>query len=187
MGPTPKECAKMSLSCACHNLRRASRVVTQLFDGYFDEVGLKATQFTALAALAWHKDKAPTVGELAETLVLEQSSLSRNLAVLEREGLIRLLPGEEDRRERMVVLTRSGRTALARGFPVWRKAQAAIAVAFAEGDLEGQLQSLRRLTEAAQQVRVPRSRSKVAVTIPTPPVGPVGKRRPSRMPLAEAR
>src|SRR4051794_19641458 len=107
-GPTPRECAQMSLSCACHNLRRASRVVTQLFDDHFEAVGLKATQFTALAALAWYDAKSPTVGELAETLVLEQSSLSRNLAVLERLGLIRLDPGLNDRRERLVILTRSG-------------------------------------------------------------------------------
>ena len=162
--PTPKECAKMSLSCACYNLRRASRVVTQLFDSYFEELGLKATQFTALAALAWHEGE-PTVGELADTLVLEQSSLSRNLAVLERQGVVRLVPGEDDRRERRVVLTRVGRAALARGFPMWRKAQAAIAAALAragEGELDNQMRSLRRLTRVAQQAR------------------PTARRRPSR-------
>jgi DNA-binding MarR family transcriptional regulator len=148
----------MSLSCACHNLRRASRVVTQVYDGFFDEVGLKATQFAVLAALAWYGDKTPTIGELAETLVLEQSSLSRNLAVLERLGLVRLDPGEEDRRERIVSLTRGGRSALARGYPVWRKAQATLASALAEGELDSQLRSLRRLTKSAQALRPPKSR-----------------------------
>jgi DNA-binding MarR family transcriptional regulator len=151
--PSPSECAKMSVSCACHNLRRASRVVTQLFDGYFDEVGLKATQFTVLAALAWSGEKSPTIGELAETLVLEQSSLSRNLAVLERDGLITLVPAKTDRRARFVVLTRPGRAALAKGYPVWKKAQAAIASAFENDDLEGQLRALRRLTKTAQELR----------------------------------
>jgi DNA-binding MarR family transcriptional regulator len=150
----------MSLTCACYNLRRASRVVTQLFDAYFDEVGLKATQFTALAALAWYEDKSPTVGELAETLVLEQSSLSRNLAVLERLGFVRLVPGEKDRRERIVSLTRGGRAALARGFPMWRKAQAAIATALDEEELDSQLRSLRRLTKVVQQVRPNKSRAR---------------------------
>lgn len=143
----------MSLTCACHNLRRASRVVTQLFDDHFDAVGLKATQFTALAALAWHEEQAPTVGELASTLVLEQSSLSRNLAVLERQRLIRLVPGEDDRRERRVVLTRTGRVALERGYPVWRKAQAALAEALGDEELETQLRALRELATKAQQIR----------------------------------
>lgn len=143
----------MSVSCACSNLRRASRAVTQLFDSYFDEVGLKATQFTVLAALNWSEDKPPTIGELADTLVLEQSSLSRNLAVLDRLGFIRLVPGEEDRRERIVNLTRTGRAALTRGFPIWRKAQSVIASALEDGELDNQLRAIRRLTKTAQQLR----------------------------------
>jgi DNA-binding MarR family transcriptional regulator len=150
----------MSLSCTCYNLRRASRAVTQLFDGYFDEVGLKATQFTILAALAWADDEPPTIGVLADTLVLEQSSLSRNLAVLERLGFIRLVPREEDRRERIVSLTRPGRAALAKGFPVWKKAQAAIASALENSELDSQLRSLRHLTKTAQQLRPSRSRAR---------------------------
>lgn len=151
--PTVSECAKMSLSCACYNLRRASRAVTQLFDAYFDEVGLKATQFTILAALAYSESKPPTIGVLAETLVLEQSSLSRNLAVLERLGFVRLAPGEHDRRERIVTLTRAGQRALARGFPIWRKAQSTIAAALEDDDFDAQLRSLRRLTKTAQTLR----------------------------------
>ena len=159
-GPSPSDCAKMSLSCACYNLRRASRAVTQLFDSYFDEVGLKATQFTVLAALAWADDELPTIGELADTLVLEQSSLSRNLAVLERAGFIRLVPGAEDRRERIVTLTRGGRAALARGFPIWKKAQAAIASALQNSELDSQLRSLRHLTRTAQELRPAKARAR---------------------------
>jgi DNA-binding MarR family transcriptional regulator len=155
--PNASDCAKMNLSCACFNLRRASRAVSQLFDSYFDEVGLKATQFTVLSALAHSDGKPPTICELAEALVLEQSSLSRNLGVLERLELIRLVPSQEDRRERLVVLTRPGRVALTRGFPIWRKAQAAIAAALEESELDHQLQSLRRLTKTAQELR-PRER-----------------------------
>ena len=151
--PSASDYAKMSMSCACTNLRRASRAVTQLFDTYLDEVGLKATQFTVLASLALAEEKPPTIGELADTLVLEQSSLSRNLAVLERVGFIRLVPGEEDRRERIVSLTRSGRSALVKAFPVWRKAQSAIASALEGNELDNQLRSLRRLTKTAQELR----------------------------------
>ena len=161
-GPSIEECMAMGMTCACYNLRRASRAVTQVFDAYFDQVGLKATQFTVLAALSYESEGRPTVSHLANVLVLEQSSLSRNLAVLERLGHIRLVAGE-DKRERIVLLTRSGRATLARAFPVWHAAQAAIAEAVDPKALETQLRSLRRLTKTALALR-PRkpARSSVA-------------------------
>ncbi len=157
--PTPAECLEMGRMCACYNLRRASRAVTQLYDAFFDEVGLKTTQFTLLAVLAYSEEDPPTVTELALSMVLEQSSLSRNLAVLERLGHVRLVPGQ-DRRERVVTLTRSGRAVLAEGFPVWRRAQAAV-IASLEGErdqLESQLRALRHLTRTAQSLRPPKPR-----------------------------
>ncbi len=147
----------MGMTCACYNLRRASRVVTQVFDSYFEELGIKSTQYTVLAALSYESERRPTVRHLAETLVLEQSSLSRNLAVLERQGLVRLAAGEEDKRERIVVLTRAGRATLTRGYPAWKAAQAAISEALDPKELENQLRSLRRLTKSAQALRPERA------------------------------
>jgi DNA-binding MarR family transcriptional regulator len=155
--PTTEQCLEMGQNCAFHNLRRASRAVTQVFDAYFDEIGLKATQFTVLAVLAHADDRPPTVTTLAESLVLEQSSLSRNLAVLERLGHVKLAPGSDDRRERIVTLTRTGRAMLAKGYPIWKRAQAAIAAEL-DGDLEGQLKALRKMTRSAKALRLQKSR-----------------------------
>ena len=152
VAPTTEQCLEMGQNCAFHNLRRASRAVTQVFDAYFDEIGLKATQYTVLAVLAHAGDAPPTVTALAESLVLEQSSLSRNLAVLERLGHVKLAPGPADRRERIVTLTRTGRAMLAKGYPVWKRAQAAIAQEL-DGDLEGHLKALRRMTRSAKALR----------------------------------
>lgn len=151
-GPTPEQCLEMGQNCAFHNLRRASRAVTQVFDAFFDEIGLKATQYTVLAVLAYSEETTPTVTSLADALVLEQSSLSRNLAVLERLGHVKLAPGPVDRRERIVTLTRAGRAMLAKGYPVWKRAQAAIAQEL-DGDLEGQLRALRKMTRSAKALR----------------------------------
>lgn len=155
--PTVAECEHMAVNCVSHNLRRASRAMTQLYDAYFDEIGLKATQYTVLSALAWSEDKPLPIGELAEILVLEQSSLSRNLAVLERLELITLEPSRVDRRERIVHLTKNGRAMVARGYPIWKKVQAAVQSAV-EGGLEEQMKSLRRLTRTAQALRPIKSR-----------------------------
>jgi len=150
--PSVEECLAMGMTCTFHNLRRASRAVTQVYDAYFDEIGLKATQFTVLAALLYESDGRPTVTDLATALVLEQSSLSRNLAVLERLGYIKLVPGD-DRRERIVTMTRLGRLVLQRGYPVWKAAQAAVADAVEGKDLDLQIRSLRRLTKTALALR----------------------------------
>ncbi len=158
--PTPEECHEMGTMCACYNLRRAARAVTQVFDDYLEEAGLKATQFTVLAVLSYTKDQPPTVTQLAESLVLEQSSLSRNLAVLEKKGFVKLLPGS-DRRERITTLTQSGRNALAKGFPAWRKAQAAVAGTVDPELLAAQFRSLRSITRSALTATRP-SRGKAA-------------------------
>jgi DNA-binding MarR family transcriptional regulator len=177
--PSVDECLAMGLTCACYNLRRASRVVTQVFDAHFEELGLKSTQYTVLAALMYESEGRPTVTHLANALVLEQSSLSRNLAVLERQGLIRLAAGD-DKRERIVLLTRAGRTALTRGYPVWKAAQRAVAEALAPNELEAQLRSLRRLTKTAQSLRPTRSapRSGPARTAPRGTRKKLGKSAP---------
>lgn len=149
--PSLDECLDMGRSCACYNLRRATRAVTQVYDAYLEEVGLKSTQLTLLAVLAY-REPPETVTSLADALVLEQSSLSRNLAVLERMGYVKLAAGD-DRRERIPTLTREGRAALARGYPAWKRAQAAITSAVTAADLDLQLRSLRKLTKTAQDLR----------------------------------
>jgi DNA-binding MarR family transcriptional regulator len=154
----------MGMTCACYNLRRTSRAVTQVFDAYFEPLGVKATQFTVLAALSYENQGRPTVTHLAAALVLEQSSLSRNLAVLERQGLLVLEPGE-DKRERIVQLTRAGRALLARGYPLWKQAQAAVAGAVGLAAFEQELRSLRRLARAAQALRAETSRKTGAKTV----------------------
>src|SRR5437868_6962892 len=155
--PGSLECAKMGQECVFHNLRRAVRAVTQLYDAYFEELGIKATQFTVLAVLAHEGENRPTVTNLAHALVLEQSSLSRNLAVLERLGLVELAAAEADRRQRVVTLTAAGRRVLARGYPIWKRAQAAV-TANVEGDMAAQLRALRRVTRTAQSLRTRKPR-----------------------------
>ena len=110
--------------CGCFNLRRATRRVTQLYDHALAPSGLKATQFALLAVLG-----GDNVGEgiamtrLAEKLGMDRTTLTRNLGVVERDGLVAIRTGD-DPRSRLVVLTKSGRDALELAAPLWAKAQA---------------------------------------------------------------
>ena len=83
--------------------------------------GLRATQLAVLwAVLAL---EPVTARRLATVIVSDETTLSRNLKVLAVDGLIQLVPGE-DRRSRLVTLTRAGRRALERALPLWEQAQA---------------------------------------------------------------
>ncbi len=63
-----------------------------------------------------------TVTRLAEATVTDRTTLTRNLKLLEKQGLIRVNSGN-DRREREVTLTDQGRKAVAKAYPLWQKAQ----------------------------------------------------------------
>lgn len=107
--------------CACFNLRKAARAVTQMYEAALASTGIHATQFSVLVALAV-ADGAP-LSRVADGLVMDRTTLTRNLRPLARRGWVRIEAGE-DRRERTLGLTRSGRAALERALPLWQQAQA---------------------------------------------------------------
>lgn len=107
-------------SCHCLAARRHARAITRLFEQKLRPHGLRATQFSVLAALAL---KGPTpVKELAETLGLERTTLTRIRAVLERNGWVSTAR-PEDARQRPFRLTAAGRRKLEGAFPAWKEAQ----------------------------------------------------------------
>jgi DNA-binding MarR family transcriptional regulator len=115
--PTPADAAR---DCACFNLRKAARAVTQIYEEALAPSGVHATQFSILVALAV-ADGAP-LSRVAEGLVMDRTTLTRNLRPLARRGWVRIEAGE-DRRAHNLSLTRSGRAALERALPLWQQAQ----------------------------------------------------------------
>jgi DNA-binding MarR family transcriptional regulator len=115
------ELVQVATQCACLNMRKATRAITQLYDATLAPAGLRATQFTLLVALSLAERL--TLSQVAEHLVMDRTTLTRNVAVLERDGLVTSERGP-DRRERYMRLTPSGRRALDQALPLWREAQA---------------------------------------------------------------
>ena len=107
-------------ACACLNLRKAARAITQVYDAAIEPSGMRATQFSLLQAISL-ADGAP-MARIARILGMDRTTLTRNLAPLERRGWVRSEPGP-DRRERTLGLTRNGRAALERAKPLWQAAQ----------------------------------------------------------------
>jgi DNA-binding MarR family transcriptional regulator len=114
----------LGASCACANLRRAARAVTQMYDAMLRPVGLRATQLPLLVVLQL-RDSLPMT-RLAETMLMDRTTLTRNLRPLERLGLIRIVPGK-DLRVREVRITARGREVVATALPLWERAQARVA------------------------------------------------------------
>ncbi len=114
---------QVAWACACFNLRKASRVITQHFDEILKPSGLLVTQFTILAAVAIAK--SATINELAEMLVMDRTTLTRNLKPLEREGWLKSEPGQ-DQRTRIIALTEAGEAVLGKALPLWKQAQSMV-------------------------------------------------------------
>jgi len=110
-------------NCTCFNLRKATRTVTQLFDEVMQPSGLRATQFTLLAAIS--STGAIAMRQLSQVLVMDRTTLTRNLKPLETKRLVKIVPGE-DRRTRTLTLTDKGRKTLEKSLPFWRQAQSEV-------------------------------------------------------------
>lgn len=110
--------------CACFNIRKAARAITQLYDDALRPSGLRATQFSILSVT--RRLGPVTVTRLAEETVTDRTTLTRNLKLLAQQKLIRFSQGQ-DRREREVTLTDRGRLALAQAFPLWKDIQGQVA------------------------------------------------------------
>lgn len=102
-------------------LRKAARRVTQIYDRHLEAAGLTITQFGVLASLLSAGRIA--IGALAEQLVMDPTTLTRNLQPLQRQGLVVIEPDRRDRRVRWVSLSDAGRKAVDNARPAWREAQ----------------------------------------------------------------
>lgn len=113
-------CRQAARECTANSLRRASRQVTAVFDEAMADSGLRGTQFSLLTALAVGGEMP--VSRLAEVLALDRTTLTRNLAPLQRDGLVTNLPSP-DGRVRIIAMTQRGQQALERALPRWEAAQ----------------------------------------------------------------
>jgi len=108
-------------SCAAFNFRRTARAVTRLYDLGLAPCGLRATQFAILTAIA--KFHPVAISRIGEILILDQTTLTRSLRLLQKQGFLEISP-RSVRRQRFLNLTDSGAKALAVAVPLWRKVQA---------------------------------------------------------------
>jgi len=139
-------CWEVRRMCACDQLRRATRGVTQVYDNAVGPSGLRITQLPIFVGLASEGDLPLTV--LADALALDRTTLTRNLKVLEDRGLIRTYEREDDARVRMVSITLEGSTMLTGALERWEAVQEFVESQFGRDRLEALGDELAALSEA---------------------------------------
>ena len=138
----------LKLPCYCGSIRQASRVVTQIYDKALKPSGVKITQFGILRLLK-HLPGL-TTGEMAEALVMDSTTLTRTLKIIQDSGWIESAPGD-DRRERHWSLTEEGRARLQEAEPLWKKAQKEFAEMMSDVDLDGLTKSVYQLVQKSTE------------------------------------
>lgn len=138
--------------CACSQLRRASRVLSALYDEFLAPASITVTQYAILVNIARQPDGVSRTS-LAALLGMDRTTLTRNLRPLARTRLVGEKVDPADHRSSVLRLTRAGYRKLDRAFALWAKVQQDFANSFGPAQLEHLRDLLSSATFAAQTVR----------------------------------
>ena len=123
------------------------RVVSQLYDDHLRPTGIRGTQFALMVVI---KLTGPVlVSKLAEYAVMDRTTLTRNLDILEKQGLIELNQGS-DKRTRLVSITQKGMLMLDQAYPLWEQAQNKVNGALGQTRLQSLMADLSILIKTSQ-------------------------------------
>jgi DNA-binding MarR family transcriptional regulator len=92
------------------------------------------------------KFEAATINQLAEAMVMDPTTLNRNLKSLEEQGYVVSQRGE-DQRMRLVSLSEKGQACLDENLPLWEKAQTRLVEGLGPEKFQAFLDSLRQVAQ----------------------------------------
>jgi len=107
--------------CVCANLRKKTRVVTQLYDKLLQPTGLKVTQYSMLANI--NQQQSVSISQLGDILLLDQTTITRNINVLKQNGYVNITKDPQDARTKIITLTKKGVEKLNEAAPIWEDIQ----------------------------------------------------------------
>lgn len=107
--------------CVLQTLRAASRLVTRRYEAALRPTGLTASQFSILQTLNTRESLCPS--DISDALGFDQTTVTRLIATMERQGLIKVTPDAQDRRKRHIARTKIGSEKYAQALPIWQELQ----------------------------------------------------------------
>ena len=109
-------------NCLCLHIQRAARALARRFDDALRPLGLTQGQFSLLMSL--NRPEPPRIGDVADLLAMDRTTLTAALKPLERRGLVKVKVDKADKRGRRLILTAAGRALLCHAAPVWTQTHA---------------------------------------------------------------
>ena len=123
---------KLQSPCYASNLRKVSRAITKFYDMELAAVGLKLPQFSLMNYI--RRLQPVSMEDLSASMRLERTTLVRNLALLEKDGLVDNSPDDESLAH-IIRLTPKGNALMKKALPHWERAQEKIALLLCEDDI----------------------------------------------------
>jgi len=141
--------------CLVLNTRMAARAITRRYDRKLRPFGITAAQFSVLTAIRGRPERSVT--EMAQVIAMDRTTLSRNLDLLEKKGLIACRPADKGN-GRLCTLTEPGSAlvetlipkwveAQAELLPLWREAQTGLRSMQGQPELSDIIQALQQLAK----------------------------------------
>jgi DNA-binding MarR family transcriptional regulator len=129
--------------CLCAVIRKTGRALTRQYDQYLKPSGLKVTQYSMLVNIDRNKDI--TVSDLAKLLLMDQTTVTRNLRVLEKSEYIQTSPDPTDNRVKRIQVTETGKAKIDEAKPFWEIAQEEMVRILGREDIEHLFDSLKKV------------------------------------------
>jgi DNA-binding MarR family transcriptional regulator len=140
--------------CASFNFRRTARAVTRMYDAAMQKSGIRSTQFAILVGIA--KNQPIAIGALCELLVIDSTTLTRSLRLLQKRGMI-TISERSTKRRRFLEMTPKGESTLVRALPYWREMQCEFQTAVGANywtNLRAELERLAKLAVSLENTRL---------------------------------
>jgi DNA-binding MarR family transcriptional regulator len=135
-------------ACLCLHVQRAARALARHFDEVFRPLEITSGQYSLLMSL---NRPAPTMGDTADFLAMDRTTLTAALKPLERRGLVRITADESDRRIKRLTLTPAGNAVLAKAYALWQRYHGAIEAGMASLRADAMRGGLIRMVEKLER------------------------------------
>ncbi len=111
-------------NCYCATLRAATRKISAVYDDALAPAGINVGQYSLLRCV--QRRDSLSLSDLGHDLELDRTTISRNVRVLQKDGLVTMMRGAADKREALVALSPRGEACLAIAIPLWNECQRAM-------------------------------------------------------------
>lgn len=139
---------KISHSCACGNLRKTTRIITQFYDKMLQTTGLKSTQCLLLLDISLNENIS--ISNLGNILLMDQSTVTRNVELLRKSGYIAIKKEEQDCRKKCITITNKGIQTLEVAIPILKSAQSKIENGIGKKRIEELLKTLQDIEKLVE-------------------------------------